>query len=138
MTQYPWLLNRASRAVTRAEDILARLGELARDRLGDGLGGVAAIAVGPDKGGGERQQFGLGTGAVGQGEVPLDGSEGQVGAGAGIASRRSEFCTSQSYLWDSAPQETGRRSPYRPGPAYFPRSVLAASRQRRAPWPTPP
>ena len=85
MLNIPLLWKRDSSAATRSEASSAASGS-ARDRLGDGLGGVAAIAVGPDEGGGECQQFGLCTGAVGEGEVPLDGSEGEVGAGAGIAS----------------------------------------------------
>src|SRR4051794_30183627 len=65
-------------------DVLAGLGQLPGDRLGDGLGGVPAVAVGPGERGHEAEHLGLDAGAIGEGEMAGHRPEGQVGPGTGV------------------------------------------------------
>jgi hypothetical protein len=53
-------------------DLIAGLGQLARDGFGDGIRIAVPVAIGPDQGGHEAQALGLGAGAVGQREMALD------------------------------------------------------------------
>jgi hypothetical protein len=58
-------------------------GQLAGDGFGNRVLIVAPVPVGPDQGGHGAQALGLGTGAVGQGEMPFDRSEGGIEPGRG-------------------------------------------------------
>ena len=65
-------------------EVLARFRQLPCDGLGDDLGRVVAVAVSPDQGRHQREPLGLGAGAVGQHEMPIDRSEGEVGPGTRV------------------------------------------------------